>query len=401
MENPMQWKRISSWLIAAATLCSGSLFAQTTWYVDGTQSGPGDGSLANPFVTIQSSIDNPGLTSNDIISVAPGTYTEDLAFPGGTVAVRVVSQAGPLHTIIAAPTPSSTSVSFVNYESIEGFTLQGQGGTSRGAFSTWSTGGTLLGCIVRDYDIACDNRYDMTITSCTVAFNNVGVQHFGGGHGADSLTFIRNSLFWANGDDFDGQDIWGYAWFFDFSMTGEDPLFFSDDDLHLGAASPAVDTGDPNFPLDVDGSPSDIGALPYDTNYPVGISYCLASPNSTGERASIEVSGTGRIAANNLGLTALDLPPGTTSLFFIGTTQVSAPLGNGVLCAGGSVARLAIVAADGSGTSSHAFDNTVNLGAAPAVAAGQTRYFQNWYRDVPAGGALFNFSNAVGVLFAP
>lgn len=394
--------RMLSRLVATSLALSGtSALAQTTWYVDVNAPGPGTGTLADPFVSIQTAIANPALADADTISVAPGVYAEDLVFTGDVHPLRVVSQDGPLVTTIAAVTPSSTSVTFNSLEVLEGFTLQGQGGTSRGTFSNYFRGGTLLRCIVRGYHTGCENLWDLNLEHSAVTFNDVGIIHQGGGGvGAEALTYLRHTILWGNQEEATGQDVWGNSWTFQYSVSN-DPQFFSSSDLHLQATSIARDAGNPNLPPDPDGSRADIGPLPFDANYPIGETYCLSNPNSTGDRGLIEVSGSASLSSNDLVLSALDLPATTSSLFFIGTQQVDSPLGHGVLCAGGQIGRLSIAVSDGSGVANHAFDNTASLGGAPAVVAGETRYFQNWFRDTTWGLSIFNFTNAVGVQFAP
>jgi len=396
----MKYRTLARLLGTALALSGTTVFAQTTWYVDVNHPVSGVGTQADPFTSITAALFNPTLTSGDSIAVAPGTYAEDIVFGGSASGLHLYSLEGPLVTTIAAATPTSTSIIFDNYELVEGFTLQGSGSDSTGTFCDYFTGGTLRECIVRGYGTACDNLYDLFLHSSTVSFNDVGVFHWGGGHGAESLTFFNSSILWGNGMDAKGLDIWGSSWFWEHSLS-TDPDFWSDTDLHLRASSTGINTGDPSSPLDPDGSRSDIGAIPYDGNYPVGTTYCLANENSSGARGRIELSGTGRVSANNLGLSAHGLPGGVVSLFFIGTQMVDAPLGNGRLCAGGQIGRLGVEVANGAGIASHAFDNTSAMGGAPAVAAGQTRTFQNWFRDVPGGGEESNLTNAVAVPFSP
>ena len=47
--------------------------------------------------------------------------------------------------------------------------------------------------------------------------------------------------------------------------------------------------------------------------------------------------------------------------------------------------------------------STVAFGAAESLTAGQTRYYQYWYRDVADDGCVTNFngSNAVSITWQP
>ncbi len=126
-------------------------------------------------------------------------------------------------------------------------------------------------------------------------------------------------------------------------------------------------------------------------------SYCTSAPNSAGPGATISSNGNVSLSANGLQLVSSGLPLGQPSLYFAGTSAVSIPFGNGVRCAGGFVVRLGIV---NTGAGTNVFN--VNLGAGSPFGTlfpGQARYFQNWYRDPLAGGAGYNLTNGLHVLF--
>ncbi len=129
----------------------------------------------------------------------------------------------------------------------------------------------------------------------------------------------------------------------------------------------------------------------------VGSPFCTAVPNSTGLAASILGHGSPSLAANQLLLTVEHVQPHVTGLFILGTGQTPFPVGNGVLCLGGApIIRLGLSSADGAGRFARALD----LSSLP-IPPGSTRNFQAYYRDAPAGGAGFNFSNALSVQFVP
>ena len=56
------------------------------------------------------------------------------------------------------------------------------------------------------------------------------------------------------------SDAWGAP---SLANITADPRFLSADDFHLHAGSPCIDSGDPDAPLDPDGSRSDMGAFPF------------------------------------------------------------------------------------------------------------------------------------------
>ena len=121
--------------------------------------------------------------------------------------------------------------------------------------------------------------------------------------------------------------------------------------------------------------------------------------NSTGRGGLLYASGTTSLAADDLSFHALGLPAATSALLFAGNVALDPgfAFGDGLQCVGGSVRRLEVLAADGQGKASW----QAIVGPA-GFAPGATGYFQVRYRD-HAGpcGQLFNYTNAVQVLFAP
>ena len=125
--------------------------------------------------------------------------------------------------------------------------------------------------------------------------------------------------------------------------------------------------------------------------------------NSTGAGASLRSAGQPSVASAGQELVAGGLPPLRPGVYLQGSAAVNGGagtwFGDGLRCAGGSVARLEVRAARPDGTS----HTDVDLVAAGGVLAGQTLRYQLWYRD-PAGGpcsAGFNLTNAVEVVWQP
>lgn len=131
----------------------------------------------------------------------------------------------------------------------------------------------------------------------------------------------------------------------------------------------------------------------------LGTSYCLSVTNSTGTSAAISAAGSSSVAANDLTLLAGGVPdqPG---LFFYGPEQIILPFGNGFRCVGGTIGRLGVVNATG-GSMSYLLDNTMPPNAATTITPASTFNFQAWYRDPLAGGASFNLSDGLEILFSP
>jgi hypothetical protein len=136
-------------------------------------------------------------------------------------------------------------------------------------------------------------------------------------------------------------------------------------------------------------------------------SYCVTTPNSAGSGALISSSGSTSISANTFTLDVSGAPSGQFGLFYYGPEQVQNPLGNGVGCVGpGALGffRLSPPSlVDASGNASRLLD----FGLPPAdsgpgqIVAGSSWNFQYWYRDPAAGGANYDFSDALAVTFCP
>ena len=98
---------------------------------------------------------------------------------------------------------------------------------------------------------------------------------------SDSLTVINNIIVNNSGVGFqydqiagspfpiaDYNNVWGNTPNYMYVTPGthsisEDPLFVGADDYHLTVDSPCIDTGDPTYPLDPDGTIADMGAYPF------------------------------------------------------------------------------------------------------------------------------------------
>lgn len=194
------------------------------------------------------------------------------------------------------------------------------------------------------------------------------------------------------------------------------PLFrdWSGGDLRIATNSPCAGAGDVSalqadladldgdgnrsepVPFDLAGNARIVGALDVgafeaacETNR-----YCVNGTNSYSV-AFIEAHGECSVSAQDFTLQAWGVPDGP-GIFFFGTNQTQVPFGNGFLCVTGNIKRLPPVF-----SSNHVLTYTMdwNHPNAAFLTAGSTWNFQAWYRDVPAGGAQFDTSNAVQVSF--
>ena len=129
---------------------------------------------------------------------------------------------------------------------------------------------------------------------------------------------------------------------------------------------------------------------------------CASTPNSTGSGAEFFVSGSPSLGLEDLFLGASGGPTGALVLFFYGDNLVSVPLGQGNLCAGGSIQRIGVSSFDALGQAGYSvdFQNDPVSSGATALLPGSSWVFQGWYRDSgPSGSATFDFSSAVNVTF--
>lgn len=155
----------------------------------------------------------------------------------------------------------------------------------------------------------------------------------------------------------------------------------------------------------------------------VGTTVCLGVPSSTGVGAILAGSGSSSLAANVLDLTCSELPAaggGTTAMILnsrgpAGITAHPAPGGfasDGYLCIGiqSAGARFGRHINDIDVGTAGTFTRSIDLLAIPhsaappcsvAAQAGETWYFQVWYRDVAPPLGRSNFSSAVSVLITP
>ncbi|MFO1009478.1 MAG: hypothetical protein U1F29_05390 [Planctomycetota bacterium] len=164
------------------------------------------------------------------------------------------------------------------------------------------------------------------------------------------------------------------------------------------------------IPLDVDALAhgyclgDGLGApCPCSNTSPVG--HGEGCTNSMGVGGFLRVDGWSSFAHESAALVATQLP-NSTALFLQGTAQVpgglGAPLGDGLLCLGGALVRLATKANAGNAARfPEAGDPT--LSARGGVSVGATYTYQVWYRNAAAfcTSATYNLSNGVELTWVP
>jgi hypothetical protein len=144
------------------------------------------------------------------------------------------------------------------------------------------------------------------------------------------------------------------------------------------------------------------------SNFGIGVNYCTANANSTGQTGVISGAGSASVTANNLTVESTRLPHGSFGVFLTSLTQAntSNPGGSqGILCLGGAIGRYTGPGQIKNTGTTGAISLLLNLTQIPtptgfvSALAGQTRNFQTWHRDSVGGVATSNFTNSLAVTF--
>ncbi len=268
-------------LICAVTVLAESTAQAATIHVDVNCPGPGNGSIRDPYCSIQTAIDIA--VDTDEIVVAPGTYFEAINFGGKAVTLRssdgaevtTIDGTGFFHVVQCVTGEGPDTV-------LDGFTITG--GDADGVFPDNRGGGmrnigsspTVTNCTFSGNTATegggMASRFDSspTVTNCTFTGNTAD---FGGGglHNDEgsSLT-VSNSVLWGDSPDEILED--GTLLTVSYSNVqgswpgigniGSNPMFVdpNNGDYRLSPNSPCIDTGDnaavPKGVLrDLDGNP--------------------------------------------------------------------------------------------------------------------------------------------------
>ncbi|MBI5363381.1 MAG: matrixin family metalloprotease [Planctomycetes bacterium] len=130
------------------------------------------------------------------------------------------------------------------------------------------------------------------------------------------------------------------------------------------------------------------------------VNVCQSAPNSVGLGAHMGFSGGTYLSQNNLTLRCSGLRPDVNAFFLAGQAATLAPFGNGFLCVASPSFQLPVRTVDFLGNVAYPL-NTQALPPGLVIQGGQTWYFQCVYRDVAAGGALCNASDALQTTWCP
>jgi len=134
---------------------------------------------------------------------------------------------------------------------------------------------------------------------------------------------------------------------------------------------------------------------------PLGMNFCISTVNSTGSASTISATGSASLAANDLVLSADNLPsqPG---IFIAGPGQAQIPFFNGFLCiATGGLQRFLNTTAPTGGVITEAVDYGTSVPGGLAVVAGSSYNYQRWNRDPLGGGGNANFSDGIEISHTP
>jgi hypothetical protein len=128
--------------------------------------------------------------------------------------------------------------------------------------------------------------------------------------------------------------------------------------------------------------------------------------NSTGFGGLLSASGTTSVSADNLVLTASNLPTAKIGLMYMGTQPAFAPFADGLRCVGGQTYRYSAQSSGSAGSFARgpglAALSCSSFPSAGCITAGTTWRFQAWHRD-PDGpcGTGSNVTNGLAVTFVP
>lgn len=269
-------------------------------------------------------------------------------------------------------------------------------------------GCTLRGCVlVQNLADLGAGTYLGVVDHCTVISNQ--------GNGVEAATSVHDSILRDNtgsnvlastsvgycniGGGFSGVGIIDAPELFVDPVGGPDGTGV---DVHFASAnSPGIDAGDPSSPPDPDGSPTDLGAHPWDptwTQEPAA--YCLGSVSGDGCLGRVAWSGTPSLSGpDDFWISVDDVSAQRLGIFFWGLAPAAIPFQGGTLCVAPPIQRTPVASTGGQqgpnpclGMMEHAFPQAALTAA--GFTPGTRGFGQFWIRDPlsSSGSALSNAS---------
>jgi hypothetical protein len=141
---------------------------------------------------------------------------------------------------------------------------------------------------------------------------------------------------------------------------------------------------------------------------PLGVAYCTATANSTGQPGVLMATGVAMQVAGHVDLLANQCPPGQMGLFFYGDTQAAIPFMDGTFCVSpaAGITRLNPPVMVGTNGSAARLVGGLELGenpwtGGPLGGGWLTLNYQFWFRDPAAMGTGANLTNALQIDLSP
>ncbi|MBK7644063.1 MAG: TIGR03790 family protein [Planctomycetes bacterium] len=132
---------------------------------------------------------------------------------------------------------------------------------------------------------------------------------------------------------------------------------------------------------------------------PAQFNYCIGAPNSAGPGSVMSSAGSQSYGRNDLTLYSYGNPTNKLGIFLYSKSQAQVALGDGFRCVASPIFRVGVVQTDSFGDAVLPLDwsHSPFAAGAGALHAGETGYFQLWYRDPGFGPAGTNLSDGLGV----
>ncbi|MCP3919012.1 MAG: hypothetical protein GY711_25995 [bacterium] len=309
-----------------------------------------------------------------------------------------------------------------------------------GAVEIYSTNNAVLSnCVFEDNTVTgssgggalwIGSGGSTSLRNLTVIANTATVSAAAGLRVSGSNVSVGNSIFWDNtgpgGSQTAANQILGTTnvtyCIVEGGIAGTgnlatDPAFvdIAGGDFNLTLASPAIDAAsnalvpagilldfarktrfvdEPGVPDTGAGAAplADIGAYEFRSSIGMTDAGCAPNANSTGSPALLSAVGTELIADNDVDITAVQLPANQFGYFLMSQTSASMPVSAGVLCLGSPQFRFSGDILNSMAAGSVEYSPDMNdLPQGQVFQAGETWYFQMWYRD----GAVSNFSESL------